>query len=164
MERTSKLLLIGGLALLLVTGVSYGVGLVGVKKELEIEQEVEIFSLNFKELVLKIYVRLKNPTSTKFTIDHPFVKLQYKGTTIGSSQVSNVTYPIEGKSEFPLKPIYLSISLLGLGLTAPAFLKEIRTKGTAVITAITSTKIDGNIKVEDTKQITLGTAREEIQA
>lgn len=164
MGQTGKILMLGGLALLLVKGVSYGLGLGRVKKEVEIEQEVEIYSFDLMQLVLRINVKLKNPTAVKFSIEHPFVKIQYQGNTLASSQIRKDIYPVEARSEVSMKPIDITISTLKLGLTAPALIKELRAKGSTVITAITTTKIDGSIENSDTKQITIGTAKQEKEA
>ena len=94
------------------TAVVYAFRLKRTSAELETYAKINIFKLNLKELVVQVDVRLKNPTSTKFTIKYPFVKLIYKGVTVGSSQVQNKDILIPAYGEAVVEKIMIPIPTL----------------------------------------------------
>ena len=84
----------------LIAGATYLFRLKRTSVELESFASVNIFKIDLTGLTLRVDVQLKNPTRTKFKIKYPFVKLIYKDTTIGSSQVVNkdITIPAYGEA------------------------------------------------------------------
>jgi hypothetical protein len=92
-------------------GIIYFSRLKRTSAELETYAKLNIFKLNFKGLIIQVDVQLKNPTPTKFTIKFPFVKLIYKGVTVGSSQVVNKDIPIPEYGEAVAEKIMIPIQL-----------------------------------------------------
>src|ERR1700730_7917897 len=60
-----------------------------VQGNLEIVPKASLQKLSLDGLTIRLDIMMKNPTKGDFTIKFPFVKLIYKGTTIGSSQLIN---------------------------------------------------------------------------
>ena len=75
---------IGGL----VWGASYLIGKKKVGDKLDTVTTVNVHSLNFKGLTLRIDVILKNPTEGTLKIKQPYVKILFENKVIGTSQVS----------------------------------------------------------------------------
>ena len=92
--------------------VVYAFRLKRTSAELETYAKINIFKLNLTELVVQVDVRLKNPTATKFSIKFPFVKLIYKGLTVGSSQVQNKDIAIPAYGEAVAEKIMIPIPTL----------------------------------------------------
>lgn len=112
MSLTKTILWAAAVVTTAATAVVYAFRLNRTSAELETYAKINIFKLNLKELVVQVDVRLKNPTSTKFSIKYPFVKLIYKGVTVGSSQVQNKDIAIPAYGEAVVEKIMIPIPTL----------------------------------------------------
>lgn len=118
------------------TGITAGLAAIGYKllsakktgQQLEVVHMAMIHKVDTKGVSIRLDVVLKNPGSDELIIKHPFVKVEYKGTTLGSSQVSNVDIKIAKFSEQKLQPIYISIPLKGIFSLAFNLLQAITRK------------------------------------
>ncbi|HYG53121.1 MAG TPA: hypothetical protein VD905_19615 [Flavobacteriales bacterium] len=80
---------------------------------LDVIPSVRVHSLY--PFTLAIDAEIKNPTNTAITVMQPYVKLFYKDTPVGTSNLVNTEIPIPkyGSVKLP-QPIMLTIPLLGL--------------------------------------------------
>ena len=142
-------------AALSITGLAYFFRLKRTSEQLETYATLNVFKLSFKELVVLVDVKLKNPTGTKFTIKFPFVKLIYKGVTVGSSQVVNRDIVIPDYGEAVAEKIMIPVELkeeVSLGIELITSLLA----GEGVKFSVTKiTTIDGKIPYEKTEEVIL---------
>lgn len=118
------------------TGITAGLAAIGYKllsakktgQQLEVVHTAMIHKVDTKGVSIRLDVVLKNPGSDELVIKHPFVKVEYKGTTLGSSQVSNTDIKIAKFSEQKLQPIYINIPLKGIFSLAFNLLQAITRK------------------------------------
>lgn len=116
--------------------IAIGAGIVGtagyllkMKKtsaELEIVSTAKVQKLNLSGLTIRVDVQLKNPTKGTLSMKYPFVKITYKGATIGSSQSINKDIKIPSFGEAMIEEIMIQVpitSLLSLGLDIVKALK-----------------------------------------
>lgn len=100
-------------------------GLLSLSEELEIETDAQVHKVDLMGFELRVYVKIKNPTSAKVNISFPFVKILHqqevvengvkkmKETTLVSSQLNSSTVTIGAKKETPLpNPIIIKGSWL----------------------------------------------------
>jgi len=151
-----KHILIGAGIAALISGGAYLLNLSRLSRELQVVIKASLYKLSLSGAVIRINVTLKNPTSGKMTVKHPFVKIQYKGTTLASSDIKDTDYDLLKYSQKDLEPIDINLSFLTLATSAPALLKAYRTEGTLPITIVTVTTIDNRIPYTKTETITLG--------
>jgi hypothetical protein len=161
----------GVLTLALVGKVS---GLLSLSKELEIETDAQVHKVDLLGFELRVYVKIKNPTSSEVNISFPFVKIIYKQEsvvngakksseiTLVSSQVKSDTVLIEAKKETKLpSPIILKGSWLTLGMNAPTAVKEFRTNGRVNLIVRTRSEVTSLKKeIKQDQLITIGNGEE----
>lgn len=121
-----------------VTGTLVATGLVAVyffvKKlrrlqvNLEVLPTASVYKINLGGLTIKVDVVLKNPTNMSLRIKFPFVKLLYKGTTIGSSQVVDKDVRIPAYGEAKIDRILIHIPLLETFSVAYSLVKTLMKK------------------------------------
>lgn len=128
---------IGGL----VWGASYLLGKKKVGDKLDTVTTVNVHSLNFKGLTLRIDVILKNPTEGTLKIKQPYVKILFENKVIGTSQVSDKVIEIVKYGAKAIEPIYLTIPATGLLTLGDGLLKILTKKQAAKITTVTMTSI-----------------------
>jgi len=155
MKLTSKHLLIG-------SGVLVGGGVLmylskinRLQGNLEIVTRPMIHKVNLMGLVIRIEATLKNPTGAAIKVKYPFVKLQYKGKTIGSSEAKNRDYQVPKYGEVNLEPIELKLTFLNLAMTAPDLLKAYRSEGKLHLSVVTVTTINNAIPYSKTEAMEL---------
>jgi len=161
----------GVLTLALVGKVS---GLLSLAKEIEIETDAQVHKVDLTGFELRVYVKIKNPTSAQVKISFPFVKIIYQQetvvngskkkteTTLVSSQVKSDTVVIEANKETTLpSPIILKGSWLTLGMNAPSAVKEYRTKGSMNLIVRTRSEVtDLKKELIQDQPITIGNGEE----
>jgi hypothetical protein len=109
------------------------------------------------EIVIKILVKIKNPTGTRVQIKFPFVKLMdMRGNLLASSQVIDKDVQIEKHSEKTLEPIYFELGMVSLANKVPALLNEFRTTGMFKVIAEIVTKIDNRIPITKKEKLIIG--------
>lgn len=123
-------------------GIIYAARLRRTSEELETVNTINIHKLNLKGLIVRVDVQLKNPTRTKFKIKYPFVKLLYKGVTVGTSNVVDKDIPIEKFSEAVAEKIMIGIPVKGVFSVVFGMVKSLLAGEEIKITSKTITEID----------------------
>jgi len=131
--------LIGGA---LIGGTVYVIRLNKMSAELETVPMVKIHKLDLTGLTLRVDVQLKNPTRTAFKIKFPFIKLIYKGTTVGSSQVVDKDISIPAFGEVVVNQIMIRVPLLSIFSLSGGLIKAIQNNEAVKLDVKTSTTID----------------------
>jgi hypothetical protein len=100
----------------------------------------KIHSLTLSGIVIRVDAKLKNPTDGTLKIKYPFVKVGYKDSTIGSSQVLNQNITIPSFGEANIEGIMINIPLLGLFSVALDLIKSIKSgAGVKVMITVVTT-------------------------
>lgn len=137
----------------LIGGTIYIVRLNKMSAELETVPMVKIHKLDLTGLTLRVDVQLKNPTRTAFKIKFPFIKLVYKGTTVGSSQVIDKDISIPAFGEAVINQIMIHVPLLSIFSLSGGLIKAIQNKEAVKIDVTTLTTIDLGMKKVPYKKI-----------
>lgn len=136
--------------ILIGTGISAGVfgiakyltGLNRISNELESVATVNVHSIKFDGLTIRIDVKLKNPTGTSLKIKFPFVKLLNNNRVVGTSRVIDKTIVIPKQGEVNINDIMVNIPASGLLSLGGGILKLLTKKQPVPITVQTITTID----------------------
>jgi len=140
----------------LIGGTVYLLRLNKMSVELESIPMVKIHKLDFSGLTLRVDVQLKNPTRTPFKIKFPFIKLVYKGTTVGSSQVVDKDIQIPAFGEAIIDKMMIKVPLMNIFSFSGGLIKAIQNKEPVKLDVKTLTTIDlGWKKVPYTKADTI---------
>jgi hypothetical protein len=140
----------------LIGGTVYLLRLNKMNAELETVPMVKIHKLDFSGLTLRVDVQLKNPTRTPFKIKFPFIKLVYKGTTVGSSQVLDKDIQIPAFGEAIIDKMMIKVPLMNIFSLSGGLIKAIQNKEPVKLEVKTLTTIDiGWKKVPYTKADTI---------
>ena len=78
---------------------------------LEVVPSASIHKISLSGVTIRLDVLLKNPTKGSFSVKFPFVKLNYKGQSIGSSQVVNKDITIPAFGQVLIDKIMIDIPL-----------------------------------------------------
>ena len=140
----------------LIGGTVYVVRLNKMNAELETVPMVKIHKLDLSGLTLRVDVQLKNPTRTPFKIKFPFVKLVYKSTSIGSSQVIDKDITIPAFGEAVIEKIMIRVPLMNIFSLSGSLIRAVQNKKPVKLNVNTLTTIDlGWKKVPYTKSETI---------
>ncbi len=140
----------------LIGGTVYLLRLNKMNAELETVPMVKIHKLDFSGLTLRVDVQLKNPTRTAFKIKFPFIKLVYKGTTVGSSQVLDKDIQIPAFGEAIIDKMMIKVPLMNIFSLSGGLIKAIQNKEPVKLEVKTLTTIDiGWKKIPYTKADTI---------
>jgi len=140
----------------LIGGTIYLLRLNKMNAELETVPMVKVHKLDFSGLTLRVDVQLKNPTRTPFKIKFPFIKLVYKGTTVGSSQVVDKDIQIPAFGEAIIDKMMIKVPLMNIFSLSGGLIKAIQNKEPVKLDVKTLTTIDiGWKKVPYTKADTI---------
>jgi len=113
---------IGGSALF-----AYGYYLSGEADKLEVEVRTMVHSMDLIKIVVRLDVKLKNPSRNDFDFRQPFVTLKYNTRTLGTSQASEkVTTFAAGQEKFFEEPVMITIPLINLLFLGLQVLKDLR--------------------------------------
>ncbi len=108
-----------------IGGIIYGgYKLLTLKKageELIIEPNVNIFKVELSGITLSLEIKIINPNSATLNITSPFVKLDYLGQTLGSSNISKKVEPIKAMGSTQLDTIYFKLSFLNILTSLKSF-------------------------------------------
>jgi hypothetical protein len=157
--NTSTKVLIGAGVVAAGTGI-YLLQLNRTGNELESVVRAQIFKVSLSGLTLRVDAQLKNPTGKQIKIKFPFVKMIYKGTTVGSSQVVDKEITIPKFGQVMIEKIMLDIPVMSL-LSAGADMTKAFINGTEAITLDVKTiapvilALDKTFPYEKTDSITL---------
>jgi hypothetical protein len=140
----------------LIGGTMYVLRLNKMNAELETIPMVKIHKLDFSGLTLRVDVQLKNPTRTPFKIKFPFIKLVYKGTTVGSSQVVDKDIQIPAFGEAIVEKMMVKVPLMNIFSLSGGLIRALQNKEAVKLDVKTLTTIDlGWKKVPYTKADTI---------
>jgi hypothetical protein len=132
----------------LIAGYSYYLKMKKTSAELEVIPDASIHAVNWDGITIRLDLLLKNPTKGSFSLKFPFVKLTYKGTTVGSSQVVNQDIKIPAYGQAKIEKLLVNIPILRIFSVSSSILKAVQNKEQVVITATMKTTIDlGIVKV-----------------
>ena len=126
----------------LLGGTIYVLRLNKMNAELETIPMVKIHKLDFTGLTLRVDVQLKNPTRTPFKIKFPFIKLVYKGATVGSSQVVDKDIQIPAFGEVVINQMMVKIPLMNIFSLSGGLIRAIQNKEAVKLDVKTLTTID----------------------
>ena len=130
MNNLTKILLGTGVVL---TG-GYLLKMSRTSANIETEIKAKIHSLKLSGITVRVDAKLKNPTDGTLKIKYPFVKLAYKGDTVGSSQVINQNITIPSFGEVNIERIMINIPLTEIFSSAMNFFKALKTNEEVKIT------------------------------
>ena len=141
-----------------IAGYSYIKNLRKAKAELEILPKANLYSLSWDGITVRVDVLLKNPTSGSFSIKYPFVKLLYKGSTVGSSQALNKDIKIPAFGEAMIEKILITVPVTGVFSVVFNLVKALHNKEPVKMTVRTTTTVDiglANIPYESESEVTI---------
>jgi hypothetical protein len=142
----------------LIAGYSYYVKMRKTQAELQVIPDASIHSVNWNGITIRLNFLLKNPTKGSFSIKFPFVKLTYKDTTVGSSEVVNKDIKIPAYGEAKIENLLVNIPILSIFSVSSSILKAIQNKEQLKITATLITTIDlglVNVPFEENHEVIL---------
>lgn len=113
---------------------------------LEVVPTAKIHKIEFNGVSVRVDVQLKNPTRSSFKMKYPFIKLSYKGDSIGSSQVVNQDIVLPAFGEAQIENILIKIPLLNLFTSAGKVFTAINNNELIQLQIDTLTTIDIGIK------------------
>ena len=126
----------------LIAGYSYYLKMKKTQAELEIIPDASVHEVNWDGIKIRLDLLLKNPTKGSFSIKFPFVKLIYKGTTVGSSQAVNQDIKIPAYGQAKIDKLLVNIPILSIFTVSSSILKAIQNNEQVKITARLMTTID----------------------
>lgn len=138
--------------------ISYLANMRRASVQLEVIPGVNIHSLSWTGLTLRIDAVLKNPTGASFKVKFPYVKISHKGTTLGSSQVIDKDISIPAYGQAVIDSIMVEVPTLSFFSVAYDIIKALNNKEAIALTVQTITTIDlgwSKVPYEDKKEITL---------
>ena len=142
----------------LIAGYRYYLNMKKTQAELEVIPDARLHEVNWDGIIIRIDVLLKNPTKGSFVIKFPFVKLIYKGTTIGSSEAVNKDITIPAYGQAKIEKIMVKIPMMSIFTVSSSILKAIQNNEQVQITAKMMTTIDlgwTKIPFEESHEVTL---------
>ena len=141
-----------------ITGYSYFLKMKRTQAELEVIPDARLDQVNLDGITVRIDLLLKNPTKGSFSIKFPFVKLKYKDSLIGSSQVINQDIKIPAYGQAKIEKILVNVPMLSIFSVSSSVLKAIQSKEEVKITATLITTIDlgwTKLPFEESHEVTL---------
>jgi hypothetical protein len=142
----------------LIAGYSYYARMKKTSAELEVIPDAGIHSVNWDGITIRLDLLLKNPTKGSFSIKFPFIKLTYKGTLVGSSDVVKNDIKIPAYGQAKVDGLLVNIPILSIFSVSTSILKAVQNKEPVKITATMMTTIDlgiVNVPFEESHEITL---------
>ncbi len=121
MTFIKKILVTAGIGSV-IAGILYAFRLKRTRAELETQAAVTVKKLDTKGLSLQIEITLKNPTRSTFKVKFPFVKVYYKDSLLGTSQVIDKDIDVPSFGQIKASNIIVQLPLssllaVGSGLT-----------------------------------------------
>jgi hypothetical protein len=129
-----------------IAGYTYLTRLGRTSAQLQTVSRVSVFKIDLKGLTLQVDVNIKNPSQTGFKIKFPFIKLGYKGQTIGTSQSVNQDITVPAYGEAVASKIMIVIPIMGLFSIGGGLIAAIQSGGGVSIDVTTITTINLGIK------------------
>ncbi len=129
-----------------------------MQQNLQYIPTVNIQGITWNGITLRVNILLKNPSQGRLSIQYPFVKLDYKGTVIGSSQAVPKKIKIPPNGEVIIDNIIIVIPVTGLFSVTAEILKNLLAKKTVEMTLTVMTDITAGwiaVPWQDKKTITI---------
>ncbi len=139
---SKKLLTIALIGGGVIAGYSFYAKMKKTQAELVVVPDASIHAVNWDGIIIRIDLLLKNPTKGSFFIKYPFVKLTYKGNTVGSSEAKDTDIKMPAFGQAKVEKLLVSIPILSIFSVSSSILKAIRNKEKVMITATMMTTID----------------------
>ncbi len=158
MSLTKKVIVGGILGASAIAGYTYYLKMKKTQAELEVVPDARLYQVNLNGIIIRIDLLLKNPTKGSFSIKFPFVKLKYKDSLVGSSEVVDKDIKIPAYGQAKIDKILVSIPILSIFSVSSSILKAIQSKEVVKITATLITTIDlgwTTLPFEESHEITL---------
>jgi hypothetical protein len=146
MESWKKIAVGTGIGTAILAGATYLFRLNKAGADLEVVPAIKVHKLDLSGFYIRIDVQLKNPTRSSFKIKYPFIKLGYKGESIGSSQVVNQDIVLPAFGEAQIQNMLVRIPLLSLFGSAGKVFSAIKNNEAVQLQVDTLTTIDIGIK------------------
>lgn len=105
--------------------------------QLETVASGRIHKLTLSGVIVRVDIRMKNPTNGKLKLRFPFIKLSHGDSTIGSSKPLNTVVEIPKHGEAVAKDITIEIPYTSLIFGAVGLIKEFKS-GNAVKLKLTT--------------------------
>jgi hypothetical protein len=125
MNKLTKILIGTGVV---VTG-GYLLKMSRTPANLETEIKAKIHKLDLSGITVRVDAKIKNPSEGSLNIKYPFVKLSFKGSTVGSSQAIDQDITIPKFGEANIEAILINIPLINLLSVAVDVVKSIKNGG-----------------------------------
>lgn len=158
MSLTKKIIVGGLVGAGAIAGYSYYLKMKKTQAELEVVPTATIQEMNLNGITIRLDLLLKNPTKGSFTIKFPFVKLSYKDSSVGSSQVVDQDIKLPAFGQVKIEKILVTVPMLSIFSVSSSILKAIQSKEEVKITATLMTTIDlgwTKLPFEETHEVTL---------
>jgi hypothetical protein len=123
-------------------GYTYYVKMKKTQTELEVVPDARIDSVNLNGITIRLDLLLKNPTKGSFKMKFPFIKIKYKDSLVGSSQVVDKDITIPAFGQVKIDKILVNIPMLSIFSVSMTLLKAVKEKQEVKITATFITTID----------------------
>ena len=119
-----------------------------------------IHGFNAEGFVVRLNVRLQNPTKRDFDFSQPFIEVKYNGNIIGTSQASDKTTNFPAGSENSFDPIMITIPWTNLLFLGFQVVKDLQSGAAGMIaeakaTSYTTIFLVYRKEVQYSKQITI---------
>jgi hypothetical protein len=139
-------------------GYSYYVKMKKTQAELEVVPQASIDSVNLNGITIRLDLLLKNPTKGSFKMKFPFIKIKYKDTLVGSSQVVDKDITIRAFGQVKIDKILVNIPMMSIFSISMTLLKAIKEKQDVTVTATFITTINlgwTTLPFEESHEVTL---------
>jgi hypothetical protein len=141
-----------------VAAYSYITQMKKMQQNLHYIPTVNIQGITWNGITLRVNILLKNPSQGRLSIQYPFVKLDYKGTVIGSSQAVPRKIRIPPNGEVIIDNIIIVIPVTGLFSVTAEILKNLLAKKPVELTLTVMTDITAGwiaVPYQDKKTISI---------
>ena len=116
--------------------------------KLVVTTTARVHKITFSKITIIVKATVKNPSKHAYKFQHPFVTLEYKKQSIGTSVVEENDYSLEPFKQIILKDIAVEISVFSLPTLAMDLFNILRTQSGAapiLVRTIVPVEIAGQI-------------------
>lgn len=142
----------------LIAGYSFYANMKKTTAELQVIPDASLHAVNWDGIIIRLDIVLKNPTKGSFSVKFPFIKLMYKNTLVGSSEVVNKDIVIPAFGQTKIAKLMVTIPMVSIFSVSTSILKAIQNKEPVKITATMMTTIDlglVNVPFEESHEVIL---------
>ena len=142
MANWKKIGIISGIGAGVVGIATYASRLSKASNNLETVIKANLHSIKLQGITIRIDVQIKNPSSVGFKIKYPFVKVLFKESVVGTSQVIDKVITIPKHGEVNVEGIMITIPYTGLFSVGAGLLKALSNNEGAKLTVKTISTVD----------------------